>query len=193
MIRIGITGGIGSGKTTICKIFEQLDVPVYEADHWAKTITNTDTEIKKELFRQFGEDLFNENGLDRNKLAEIIFNNSEALNKVNQIIHPKVIDHFNDWCKQYENKKYVIQEAAVLFESGFYKLFNKMITISAPVELRIERIRNRNNFTREKIMSIINNQWTDEEREKVADYIIINDEKQSVMPQVLKIHEELSK
>jgi dephospho-CoA kinase len=193
MIRIGITGGIGSGKTTICKIFEQLGAPVYEADHWAKTLTNTDTEIKKQLFQQFGEDLFNENGLDRNKLAEIIFNDSEALNKVNQIIHPKVIDHFNEWCKQHENKKYVIQEAAVLFESGFYKSFNKMITVSAPVELRIERIRKRNSFTRGKTMSIINNQWTDEEREKVADYIIVNDEKQSVMPQVLKIHEELSK
>jgi dephospho-CoA kinase len=191
MLKIGLTGGIGSGKTLVCSIFEKLSVPVYYADIQAKHLINNDTELISALKELFGNDIYQANGaIHRKKLAEIIFNNNFALKKVNELVHPKVREDFNRWASQ-QNAPYVIQEAAILFESRQTHLFDKIITVTAPLEIRIERILNRDKFSREQVMERINNQIADEEKIRKSDFIINNSNDNFLLQQVLDIHNKL--
>jgi dephospho-CoA kinase len=192
MITVGITGGIGSGKTIICRIFSVLGVPVYNADHEAKELYSLPA-VQKELKKNFGEKLFDKEGnLDKKKMAELIFGDEDSLKQVNAIIHPKVIKHFNEWRKK-QSSAYILKEAAILFESGTYKDCDKIILITAPAEMRIRRILQRDERTRKGVEQIIAHQWTDEKKKQLSDFIITNDETKLVIPQVLDIHEKLLK
>ena len=188
MIKIGITGGIGSGKSTVCKIFETLKIPVYNADISAAKIINTNKELKKALISLFGEDIYTDLGiLDRKKLAKIIFSDKEALAKVNSLIHPAVRADYQEWLEENKEAKFTIKEAAILFESGAYKQVDKVITVFAPEELRIKRVMNREPITREEVLRRIKNQMSEEEKIKRSDFVIYNDEKQLLIPQVIKL------
>lgn len=192
MQKIGITGGIGSGKTTVCKVFELLGVPVYYSDLGAREVLTTDTAVKAAIADYFGNDFFLANGLvDRTKLAAAVFNNKEKLNYLNSIVHPSVARHFDAWVQQYINAPYVLREAAILFESGAHQTSDKIITVTAPLELKIERTMKRDNITKEQVLERINNQTSDEEKIKQSQFVIYNDEQQLLIPQVLKIHQQL--
>jgi dephospho-CoA kinase len=188
MIKIGITGGIGSGKSIICEVFKKLGVPIYNADVRAKTLTNEDKLIRKKLISKFGSSLYKNNELDRSMLADIIFKDNTALAFVNSVIHPAVELDFINWSNQYEYKAYIINEAALHFESGVYKKMDKMITVYAPVDLRIKRVMMRNTITQEQVINRINNQLPDKEKMKRSDFVIYNDEQQGVLEQVINLH-----
>lgn len=192
MLKIGITGGIGSGKTTVAKVFEQLGIPVYHADFWAKEILNTDPLVKQRITELFGSEVYGADGkADRKKIADIVFNDKEKLNELNSVIHPAVRMHGEQWLKQFADKPYILKEAAILFESGGNKDMDKVIMVSAPKEVRIERVMKRDKVTREEVEARMANQWPDEEKIKRSDFVVVNDGKLLVIPQVLQIHEIL--
>ena len=191
MIVVVITGGIGSGKSIVCTIFASLGIPVYEADAEAKKLYEL-PEVIAEVKKQFGENYFSPSGeLDKKKFAELVFNDEAVLRKINAIIHPFVKKNFNEWKKQHKEKPYVLKEAAILFESGTDKGCDKVITVTAPASLRIQRVVLRDQRTQEQIEKIIEKQWSDEEKIKRSNFVIVNDESTLVLPQVLKIHEAL--
>ncbi|MBN1416550.1 MAG: dephospho-CoA kinase [Bacteroidales bacterium] len=192
MIKVGVTGGIGSGKTTACKVFECLGVPVYYADEAARLLVDSDQDIRNSLIALFGNDIYEGNTLNRTLFASLVFNNRQLLEAANQIIHPSVRADFNSWVRMHESKDYVIEEAAILFESGSNALIDKCITIVSPVEIRIKRIIKRPGMTSERIKSIMANQWTDEKKVKLSDFVVINDEKSLIIPQILFIHRQLT-
>jgi dephospho-CoA kinase len=192
MIRIGITGGIGSGKTTVCKLFEILGVPVYYSDEESKKLLDEDTAVHSFLLQEFGREVLDANGkVDRKILAEKVFGNKEALAKLNSVVHPAVGKHFADWLKARE-APYILKEAAILFESGANKQVDRVITVLAPAELKIERAMKRNGISREEVIRRMNNQMSDEEKAKRSDYILTNDEQSLLIPQVLELHRQLS-
>lgn len=193
MIKLGITGGIGSGKSTVSQIFATLGIPVYIADIESKRLTDTSPVIKEKLIALFGSDLYPNNKLDKNKLASLIFNNKEYLEKVNAIIHPEVAKDFQNWVIKHKNYNIVAKEAAILFESGFNKFVDKTVIVYTPLEMRIERTMKRDNANRESVMNRIKNQMPDEEKAKLSDFVIVNDNSQSLIDQVLKIIRELNK
>jgi len=191
MIIVGITGGIGSGKSIVCNIFRQLGVPVYEADTEAKKLYETEPELKERIRKEISEDVFDKKGkIDKQKLSSLIFNNEALLKKVNQIVHPQVVKHFSEWKKLFKSP-YILKEAAILFESDTDKDCDRIITVSAPEELRIQRTMQRDKKSKEEIEKIILRQWSDDAKIKKSDFVIVNDEKQLVIPQVLEIHQEL--
>ena len=183
---IGLTGGIGSGKTTIANYFKEMGLPVYIADHEAKKIMQSKS-IIEEIKTTFGNYLFENEVLNRAKLAEIVFNNSEKLNQLNAIIHPAVKKDFQSWLQKNKNHDYVIYEAAILFESGRYKDCDFVITVTAPEEIRIERVLKRDGTTREQVLSRMKMQWKDEERISKSNFIIINDDLKKAKEEVVKI------
>jgi len=192
MLKVGITGGIGSGKTTVARVFEQLGVPVYHADFWAKEIMNTDPLVKQRLKELFGNDIYDLSGkADRKKIAELVFKDKNKLNELNAVIHPAVWLHGENWLKQYKDKPYILKEAAILFESGGNKDMDKVIMVAAPREIRIERVMKRDHVTREEVEARMANQWDDEKKTALSDFVIINDGKMLVIPQVLEIHRKL--
>lgn len=192
MLKVGITGGIGSGKSVVCKIFSSMGIPVYDADKEARELADKDEAIKAKIKKGFGANFYDASGkLDRKKMALEVFNNKAALEKLNSIVHPAVIKHSEEWIKRQKDISYVIREAAILFESGTYKGLDKIITVTAPEEIRIKRVMQRDNKSRDEILSVIKNQWSDREKIKHAHFVIINDEKKMVLPQVLLIHEKL--
>ena len=183
---IGLTGGIGSGKTTVAKIFEGMGVPVYIADLEAKKIMDLPQVIEK-IRKRFGEEVFKDYSLDRQKLAKIVFQNPEKLRQLNSIVHPLVKERFEQWVRQKSFSPFVIKEAAILFESGSYKDCNKIITVTAPLNIKIERIISRDNTQKELILDRINNQWTDEMRISKSDFIIENIDFESTKKKVAEI------
>ncbi len=186
---IGITGGIGSGKTFVCNIFTHMGMPVYEADTRAKELINTSAAIIEKLISYYGKEIYNNNGIiNKKKLASIIFNNKTELEKVNNIIHPVVFEDFNKWCKLNTEHKYLIHEAAILFESGIYKKMNTTVFVDAPESLRIKRVMQRDKLTKQEVEQRIKNQMPDNEKRKLANYIIINDGKTMLLPQIVKLH-----
>ena len=190
-LKVGITGGIGSGKSTICRMFKILGVPVFEADLVAKQLLLTNIEIRNELIRLFGEGVYLEDGaVNRKKLAEIIFNDDVQLAKMNALVHPAVRNEFHEWVKQ-QNSSYVIHEAAILFESGFYKLMDFTILVSAPEEERIWRIVKRDDISEKQVKERLAKQWTDAEKRKLADYEIKNDNVNPVLPEIIQIDKRL--
>ncbi len=170
---IGLTGGIGSGKTTIAKHFASLGVPVYIADDEAKKLMDN-PEIITELKSVFGDEIIENEKIDRKALAQIVFQNPKKLKKLNSIIHPAVKLHFENWLNSHKNHPIIIKEAAILFESGSYKDCDAIITVTSPLEERINRVMKRDNTSRESILHRINNQWTDEQRISKSDYVISN-------------------
>ncbi len=187
MLKVGLTGGIGSGKTTVSKIFQLLGIPVFDADTHAKFIMNNNVEIKTALIKEFGADIFLNDELNRKKLAEIVFNDEKKLNKLNSIIHPHTIQASEEWAKQ-QHSKYVIKEAALLFESGSNKELDDVIGVIAPKDLRIERVVQRDQTTKKEVELRMAKQQDDDATKKLCDYLIINDDEHLVIPQVLELH-----
>jgi len=190
MIQVGITGGIGSGKSTVCKVFEALGVSVFYADAEAKTLINSDHELQSQISEKFGKNLFEKGVLNRQKLANIVFNNNEALLELNNLVHPKVGNCFENWVLN-QKTPYVLKEAAILFESGSHKSLKKVIYVSAPQELRIERVCKRDNVSKKQVLERIKNQWPEKQKEALSDFVILNDDKNLIIPQILKIHQML--
>ena len=190
MLQVGITGGIGSGKTTACLIFEKLGIPVYYADIQAKYLMNTDDELKTSLKDYFGNDIYHDGVLDRHKLAEIIFNDKTALEKVNRWVHPAVERNFKQWCTL-QKAPYVLEESAILFEEDISSRFGKIILVTAPESLRIERVCARDQVAPDTVRQRMASQWPEERKITLADYIIYNDNQQLITPQVMEIHRQL--
>ena len=188
---VGLTGGIGSGKTTIANQFKSLGVPIYIADDEAKKLMNSDIVLKK-IKKTFGEELVDDNILNREKLAQIVFSNPEKLKQLNQIVHPEVKKHFLKWLNKHKNHPYVIKEAAILFESGSYKDCDFIITVTAPLEIRIQRILKRDNTTREDILNRIKNQWNDEDKVSKSDFVIQNEDVNEALKKTYEIHNLLN-
>lgn len=170
---IGLTGGIGSGKTTIANYIASLGVPVYIADDAGKKVMQTQ-EILEAIKEQFGTAVFDENGLNRAKLAAIVFENPDKLKALNAIVHPAVRQDFNNWLIQYKEAPIVVYESAILFESGSYVNFDCILTVTAPLETRINRVLERENISREQVVNRINAQWTDEQRIVKSDFVVEN-------------------
>ena len=189
-MKIGVTGGIGSGKTSVCKVFNVLGIPVFSADREAKIIMDSDEGIIDKVKKITGKDLYSTGTLDRMRLAGLIFNNKNLLKEINSVVHPVVFEHFKIWAESV-TAPYAIMEAAILIESKASKLVDRVVTIVAPVEERIERVVRRNNLTREQVLERINNQMTDEEKIRLSDYVIYNSEHEMIIPSILKIHEEI--
>ena len=190
MIIVGLTGGIGSGKTTVAKMFHELNVPIYIADLEAKSLMNRSKVIKRKLIALFGENAYRDGKLNRPFLAEKIFNDKGLLTQMNAIVHPKVGSHFKRWLKK-QKAPYVIKEAAILFENGSYKECDAMITVTSPLEKRIDRVVKRDNSTKKKVQAIVDNQWTDEQRIELSDFVIRNIDLSDTKEQVLQVHEKL--
>jgi dephospho-CoA kinase len=189
-MKLGITGGIGSGKTSVCRVFNVLGIPVFSADPVARQIMESDKSIIRGINKIAGRDLYKNGTLNRAELSSLIFNNSDLLNKVNALVHPVVFEKFNNWVEK-QNTPYVIMEAAILFESGGSNLVDRVATVVAPVEERIERVTRRNLLSRGQVMERIRNQMDDESRIKMSDYVIYNSENDMIIPAILKIHEDL--
>lgn len=192
MIIVGLTGGIGSGKTTVAKQFEALDIPVYIADKEAKKLMKRSKIIKRKLIQLFGENAYVNDELNKPLIADIIFNDKTYLKKMNAIIHPRVSRHFEKWVLKQE-APYVIKEVAILFENGGYKLCDYIITVVAPKSLRVKRILKRDNTNETKIEAIMKNQLPDDEKVKRSDFVIENITLEGVNKQVLEIHQKIVK
>ena len=190
MLRVGLTGGIGSGKTIVAQIFEVLGIPVYYADLETKRIMNENKILRKQLLEHFGEQTFVNDKLNRPYLASIVFNNPEKLDLLNALTHPLTIQHATEWM-QTQTTNYVIKEAALIFESGSAENLDYVIGVSAPRALRIQRVMNRDGITRDEVVKRINRQIDETIKMKLCDFVIINDEQQLLVPQVLGIHEKL--
>jgi dephospho-CoA kinase len=191
MLKVGLTGSIGSGKTLVSKIFETMGVNVFYADNSAKALYENN-KVREGIVNIFGASILTENSkIDKKVFAEIIFNDKSALKKINSIIHPLVMDDFEKWLTNHKNEPYVLHEAAILFESHLSKKFDFIITVSAPEDLRIERIMKRDNVNHEIVIARIKNQWSDERKVRLADFVILNNETELVIPQVMKIHKKL--
>ncbi|EMQ94216.1 MAG: dephospho-CoA kinase [Xanthomarina sp.] len=187
---VGLTGGIGSGKTTVAKQFQALGIPVYIADDEAKKLMNRSKIIKRKLKALFGDEAYKDNTLNRPFLADKIFNNAENLKKMNAVVHPKVASHFKNWLKK-QIAPYVLKESAILFENGAYKDCDLIITVTAPLELRKKRLLKRDNTTLEKIQAIINNQWSDESKISKSHFVITNKDLEETKQQVQLTHNKI--
>lgn len=192
MIIVGLTGGIGSGKTTVAKQFSELGIPVYIADEEAKSLMRRSKVIKRKLIKLFGDEAYIDNELNKPFLANIIFNDKSFLQKMNAIVHPKVARHFEKWVLK-QDAPYVIKEVAILFENGGHKACDFVITVTAPTETRIKRLLKRDKTSKEKIEAIMKNQWTDEQKIKHSNFVIENIELENTKNQVIKIHKEILK
>ncbi len=189
---IGLTGGIGSGKSTVAKMFTAYGIPVYIADDEAKKLMESD-EVIKQVIGTFGKDIISDGKINRTKLADIVFNDAEKLTLLNKIVHPAVQKHFTDWLKNRETIPFVIKEAAILFETGGHKQCDKVITVVAPQQLRIERVVARDNTDQEGVLKRINNQWSDEKKILLSDFIIENIDLEKTKEQVDEILKLLNK
>jgi len=190
-LQVGITGGIGAGKSIICKIFGVLGIPIYDADSKAKLLMQNNKELQQQIIKLFGPDSYTDGQLNRSYLAERVFNNSQNVKQLNQIVHPAVARDYGDWYSdQSQQTAYVVREAALMIESGSYRDLDSLITVEAPRSLRISRVQQRDpHRSKQQIEAIISKQLTDEQRLQYAHYVIQNDEMQLVVPQVLKLHQ----
>lgn len=191
MKTIGLTGGIGSGKTTVARMFQAYGVPVYIADDEAKNLMHSSSIIRTELQELLGAEVYKEGELDRAYMADKIFNNETLLKRVNKIVHPRVEEHFQAWKKE-QAGPYCIKEAAILFENGGYKRCDKTILVVASEEERVARVMKRDGVEREKVIERMKNQWSDTEKIPLADYIIKNEELSQTKEEVKNLHRTLS-
>jgi dephospho-CoA kinase len=193
-LQIGITGGIGSGKTLICKIFQTLGIPIYDADSRAKILMTTDGILVEQIKKEFGMLSYNEDGsLNRKYVGQIAFDQKMKLERLNQLVHPCVAKDYEGWVNINQNIPYLIKEAALLFESGSYKGLDKIIVVSAPEKIRMKRVLQRDSHRTERdVENIFANQLLEEQKLQRADFVIVNDESRLVIPQVLELHERFS-
>jgi dephospho-CoA kinase len=190
MLKVGITGGIGSGKTTVCQVFKTLGIPVLYADETARYLMEHDELLIKNIKELLGEQVYVNNALNREQIASAVFNRPDLLQQLNSIVHPAVIQYSNDWMQQ-QTSPYVLKEAAIFFESGTDKEMDIMIGVFAPMKVRILRAMQRDNVTQEKILSRIAQQMDEDEKMKLCDYVITNDGETAILPQILSIHEKI--
>jgi dephospho-CoA kinase len=190
MFKVGITGGIGSGKSTVARIFEVLGIPVYYADEAAKQLMNTDPVIRKGIIREFGEEAYKNGMLDRKYLALQVFNNEEKLSKLNALIHPQTIADAESWAEA-QQSPYTLKEAALIFESGSQNKLDFIIGVYAPAALRIKRTMHRDGISREEVIARMNKQIEENIKMRLCDAVIMNDDRHMVIPQVLQLHELL--
>ncbi len=193
MIKIGITGGIGSGKSTVCKVFETFGIPIFYADTVAKEIMVNDPILIAGVKNAFGTESYNSEGkLNNQHIAGIVFNNSTELAKLNALVHPAVFRAFDEWLAGVpEYTGYIIKEAALLFESGSYKMCDKSILVTAPLEVKLQRVMERDGTSITQVQARMDKQMSDEEKVKMADFLIKNDESQSVILQVMELHHQI--
>ena len=192
MIKVGLTGGIGSGKTFISGLFEHLKIPCYNADLRAKELYVVNDKLKAKMIGAFGQDVYiNPNKINKEYLKKVVFSSAKNRERINAIVHPFVIEDFNLWVKQQQNVPYIIKESALLIETGLYRELDKIILVTAPIELRIQRIAERDKTDIAGIKQKIAAQFSDEEKKKFADFLIINDGKKLLLPQVISIHNKL--
>lgn len=191
MKTVGITGGIGSGKSTVCDIFRTLGIPVYEADTRAKHLMQYDLQLKRQIIENFGQESYQNDELNRPYLAQKVFSNPEEVAKINALVHPAVGVDFKSWITN-QDAPYVLKEAALLIESGSYKQLDFLINVFAPIDLRIERIKKRDpHRSISEINEIIDKQVSEERRSQLADAIINNDSQSMLIPQVMELHQRL--
>lgn len=191
MLKVGITGGIGSGKTVVSQILEAMGFPVFNSDNRAKELSDNHPEIRKKLLSLFGSEVYTDTGLNRPFLASQIFNNEDLRGKVNAIIHPRVREAFDQFCER-SKSPVVFNEAAILIETGSYKNFDKMILVTAPEDIRIARVMKRDHTSEEEVRQRLSKQWTDAEKRKFADFEIVNDGKEPVLKQIEQIIDHLT-
>lgn len=192
MLKIGITGGIGTGKTTVCRIFELLGIPVFYADAVGKQLMIEDFGVIKNIKLLFGEETyFNDASLNKKHIADIVFKDQDKLTLLNNIIHPAVKESFKYWCTQ-QTAPYVLKEAAIMFESKSHVDNDFNILVSSPLETRIERVIKRDLTTRENVLDRISKQMPEEEKEKLSDFVIVNDDKTFLIEQVLDLHKKFT-
>ena len=192
MLRIGLTGGIGSGKSTVAHIFEVLNIPVYYADAASKRLMSEDEELKNKIKKAFGEDTYINNELNRKYLSDEVFNDPQKIKLLNSLVHPATIKDALGWM-QIQKAPYVIKEAALIFESGSNKDLDYVIGVKSPVDLRIKRAMARDNISEQQVLARMNKQMDEEAKISLCDYVIVNDEEQMVIPQVLVLHEKFLK
>ena len=192
MLRLGITGGIGSGKTLVCSIFQQLGVPVYNADTRAKWLINNHTELKTKLIKQFGEATFKDGLYNTAHISSIVFGNPTQLALLNAIIHPAVFEDWKQFCELHQTAPLVIKEAAIMLETDSKYTVDKIALVYAPLALRMQRVMQRDQISEADLLKKINAQMAEEEKLKLADYVIVNDGEQSLVEQVLKLHQQLT-
>ncbi len=190
MLKIGLTGGIGSGKSTVAQIFEVLGIPVYYADDAARRLMNEDENLKQQIIIHFGSGAYIEGKLNRSYLAAMVFNNKKKLDLLNSLTHPAVMHDSDEWVKS-QTAPYSIREAALVFESGIDKYLDYVIGVSSPETLRIQRTMNRDGVTRDEVLARMKNQLDEDAKMKRCDFVIYNDDEQLVMPQVLELHNRL--
>lgn len=192
MLKVGITGGIGSGKTTVCAIFATIGVPIYYADDRAKELMVSDEQLIQSIQDLLGEQAYHaDKSLNRAFIAQQVFNDKNLLQQLNAIVHPAVFKDKQNWYETHQTKKYTLYETAILFESGSYKMLDKIITVFAPKEERIARTMKRDNLSREEVLSRMDKQISEEEKMSKSDFIIYNDHSQPLIHQVLTIHQQL--
>jgi len=192
MLKVGITGGIGSGKSIVCQVFSTLGIPVYDADKVARQLIDSHPEIQKKIIEIFGQTSYRNEGLNRSYIASIVFNDKNKLAQLNAITHPVVIAHSKTWMEN-QVAAYAIKEAALLFESDSYKELDFIIGVAAPLDLRIARVMHRDGLKKEAILDRMKNQMDEKEKMDRCDFIIYNDEQKPILPQVMKVHHKLSK
>jgi len=189
---IGITGGIGSGKSTVCGIFAELGIPIYYADDRAKAVMNEGGELKTAITSVFGPDAYPDGRLDRAFLATQVFRSSERLAQLNALVHPAVAKDFMKWVADNAHHPYLIKEAAILFESGAFRAVQETVLVTAPDALRIERVVIRDGVTEAEVRQRMTHQWPEERKAAMADHIVVNDGRSLLIPQVLKLHQKFS-
>jgi dephospho-CoA kinase len=191
MIKIGLTGGIGSGKTTVASIFSSFGIPIYDSDKRAKYLMNHNDELINSIKELLGEEAYTGKQLNKEYVSSQVFTNPTLLQQLNHLVHPKVAQDFNNWCNEHKNEPFVLKEAAILIESNAHKTLDKVIVVNAPLVVRVNRVMKRDNTDLESVKTRIDNQMSEKERNSYADYIINNDGKTSLIMQVRKVIEEL--
>jgi dephospho-CoA kinase len=190
MKKVAVTGGIGTGKTTVSNLFEKIGIPVFNSDEIAKELMHNDKQLKSDIIKAFGDESYINNELNRAYLSDIVFNDETLLNKINSIVHPQVAKEFNQWLLN-QQSKYIVYESAIIFENNSEDVFDKIICVIAPEEDVISRVMKRNSFSRDKVISIISNQLPDQVKRNKADYIIENINKSDLTDRVLEIHNKI--
>lgn len=193
MLKVGLTGNIGSGKSLVCKIFESLGIPVFYADKVARDLYD-EPEIRTQVVQVFGTGVYNTDGkLIRENLAQKVFNNKQALRDINGIIHPGVVKKYLQWLDEHDATDYTVHEAAILFESKLEHKFDHIIMVSAPEDVRLHRVMDRDGVDEKDVKARMKNQWAEALKVQKADFVIVNDGKEFLIPQILKIHNQLKK
>ena len=193
MKKVGVTGGIGSGKTMVCSVFEHLGIPVYSADDRARVLMEQSSEVRKPIMGLLGEDAYRAGKLNKPLLTRKLFDDPDLREQINRIVHPVVFEDFLAWSEKYRRKHYVIQEAAIIFESGADRFLDQVINVYAPVRTRIDRLVKRDGSNAGEIRKKMKSQMSEKERRQRADYTLVNDGKRMILSQILKIHKDLMK